>query len=371
MSRVLQLILANLVRRRARTLLTASGIAVGVATIVALLSLTAGLERRAGDLVNLGSADFGLFQRNAADLTTSVLPVELVGALRERPEIADATPVQVLVGAIDGQSSAIVFGGERGGFLTGRLVFTAGRLFRGDGEVVVGGRLAERLGVATGEDLFVAGRRFRVAGIYRAGVFLEDFGAVLPLAVVQGLAGRRADEVTTIAVALAAGVSENIGVAAVERDFPSLRVVSSPEEAARAGANSALISEAVPLLVVLALIVGGLAVANTMLMAVLERQREVALLAAVGWSPRQLGAIVMGEAVAVSVVGAALGLLLGVAAGEVLPRLLALIDVVEPVVTGWTLGRGLLVGLAIGLLGGVYPTWRAARTAPAGVLARA
>ncbi len=79
----------------------------------------------------------------------------------------------------------------------------------------------------------------------------------------------------------------------------------------------------------------------------------------------------MAEAVIVSVIGACLGLLLGVVASEALVRTLGLLDFVAPHVTAWTLGRGVLVGVAIGLLGGIYPTWRAARMDPAGVLARA
>lgn len=364
-------VLANLVRRRGRTLLTASGIAVGVATIVALLSLTSGLERRAGELVHLGRADLGVFQRNAADLTTSVLPLDLVARLRARPEVADATPVQVLVEGIAGDDSAVVFGADPDGFLARRLVFTAGGPATGARQVLVGDRFAERHRVGPGDAVTIGLEDFRVSGVYHSGILFEDRGAVVPLAVAQRLAGRRSDEVTTIAVALEPHVSAEDAMSAIGIAFPSLQAIGSADEAARVGANSTLIVEAVPLLVALALIVGGLGVANTMLMAVLEREREVALLAAIGWSPRQIGAVVMGEAVAVSVVGAALGLLLGLVAGQALPRMLSLLDVVEPHVTAWGLGRGALVGIAMGLVGGAYPTWRATRLAPAGVLARA
>jgi putative ABC transport system permease protein len=365
------LVLANLVRRRGRTLLTASGIAVGVATIVALLSLTAGLQQRAGELVHLGRADLGVFQRNAADLTTSVLPLRLVAQLRARADIADATPVQVLVESVSDDPGAVVFGADPRGFLSERLVFTAGGPATRSGQILVGDRFAERHGLVVGDEVTVALTRFRVAGIYHAGVFFEDSGAVLPLGVAQELAGRRRDEVTTIAVALEPDVPAEQAMAALSERYPSLQAIGSADEAARVGANSTLIVEAVPLLVVLAHVVGGLGVANTMLMAVLEREREVALLAAIGWSPRQIGGVVMGEAVAVSVIGVALGLGIGIAAGEALPRLLSLLDVVEPDVTAWVLGRGMLVGLATGLIGGAYPTWRATRLAPAGVLARA
>ena len=64
---MLGLIKANVFRRSARTALTAAGIAVGVAAIVALLALSAGLNNTAGQLVHLGRADLGLFQRDAGD----------------------------------------------------------------------------------------------------------------------------------------------------------------------------------------------------------------------------------------------------------------------------------------------------------------
>ena len=71
---VLALTSVNLLRRAGRPALTALGVAVGVTTVVALLALTDGLERSAGDLAHLGRADFGVFQAGLADLTASSLP---------------------------------------------------------------------------------------------------------------------------------------------------------------------------------------------------------------------------------------------------------------------------------------------------------
>jgi putative ABC transport system permease protein len=130
-----------------------------------------------------------------------------------------------------------------------------------------------------------------------------------------------------------------------------------------------LISNAVLLIVVLALIIGALAVANTMLAAVLERRRELALLATVGWSPSQLGRLVLGEAVAVSLLGTAIGLLLGLAAAGGLPSALGLGAFISPVSTPWSLGRAVLVGVAIGALGAIYPIWRVTRMRSAAALA--
>ncbi len=74
------------------------------------------------------------------------------------------------------------------------------------------------------------------------------------------------------------------------------------------------------LIVVLALIIGTLAVANTMLAAVLERRRELALLSTIGWSAGRSSAwLVLGEAVAVSMIGTGCGLALGAIASGALP----------------------------------------------------
>lgn len=56
------LVLTDIRRHLARTILTGLGIAVGVATIVALLALSAGIDRSAAGLINLGGAELGMFQ---------------------------------------------------------------------------------------------------------------------------------------------------------------------------------------------------------------------------------------------------------------------------------------------------------------------
>jgi putative ABC transport system permease protein len=117
-------------------------------------------------------------------------------------------------------------------------------------------------------------------------------------------------------------------------------------------------------------VIGGIAVTNTMIMAVLERQSEFGLLAAVGWSPRQVALLVFGEGVGVSLIGAGLGLGLGVGASELAVRALSASAFVTPDINAWGLGRGLIVGIAIGVLGGLYPAWRVTRLDPAQVLAR-
>ena len=87
------LVWRNLRRRPVRSALTSAGVAVGVALIVAVLSINAGAKATADDLVHVGRADFGLFQRGASDLTLSRLPEALVGQVAKEPGVAGAAGI--------------------------------------------------------------------------------------------------------------------------------------------------------------------------------------------------------------------------------------------------------------------------------------
>jgi putative ABC transport system permease protein len=365
---VIGLIALNLVRNRGRTALTAAGIGVGVATIVALLALTQGLKQSVGGLSNLGGASFGLFQSGVADPTSSVLPRSLVAQVKRQPGVEDAAPILLVTEAVPDSPAAIVFGVMPNGFVVRRLVFTAGRSVRGR-EAAVGDALASQLGLAPGDEITLEGERFPVVGVYHAGVAFEDAGAILPLAAANRLAGGSGG-VTTIAVTLKSNASLDAVTAALRRAFPGTTTIANPGEAARANPAFEIVTKAVLVIAVLALVLGAIAVTNTMAMAVLERQRELALLAAIGWSPRQVASLVVGEGAAVGLIGAAIGVGVGVALGHLIVSLLSASGFVDPVLTLWSVGRGFLIGLAIGVLGGLLPAWRVARRPPAELLGR-
>jgi putative ABC transport system permease protein len=351
------LITANLRRRTMRTAITAAGIAFGVAAIVALLALSDGLNQTSAQLFHLGRADLGLFQKDAADPTTSVLPVSLLPRVRAQPEVREVDPIQLVVNGIPKAPGAVVLGVQPNGFVARLLVLTAGRQFS-PGRVDVGDLLAQQLHLQPGSSLRISGHPFVVAGEFHSGIAEEDTGVIALLSDAQAIAGRTPDEVTTFAVRVSPETTAAEATRELSRAFPNLLAISEPSEAVRAGANSELISKAVLLIVVLALIIGALGVANTMLAAVLERRRELALLTTIGWSPPQLGGLVLGEAVMVSVLGTGAGLLLGLAASKLLPGALGLGGFITPVITVWSLGRAILIGILIGVLGAVYPIWR-------------
>jgi putative ABC transport system permease protein len=360
--------IAAIRHRPGRTLLTALGTALGIATIVALLAVSDGAQKSAGQLVSLGASDLGLFQRDATDPTTSVLSTGLIKQLDRTPGIAAATPLLLLVNDVRQSPSTVVFGAEPG-FETGRLVFSSGHLFTNRRQAVIGDALASQLHLRLGSTLTVAHRNLAVVGIYHIGISFQDTGAFIPLATAQSISARPG-ETTTIAVHLDSATKPAAAQRTLAKAFPGVTIIADAQEAVRAGVNGLLVSKAALVIAVLALVIGGIGVINTMLMSVIERRAEFALLSAIGWSPLQVAVRVLLEGVVTTVIGAGFGLLLGVLGAQLLVDVLSVQAYVSPNVTAWALGRALLVGVLIGVLGGLYPAWRASHVSPAHVLAQ-
>ncbi|MQA74209.1 MAG: FtsX-like permease family protein [Solirubrobacterales bacterium] len=364
------LIATNLRRHVGRTVATAIGIAIGVATIVALLSLGSGLKQTAGELIHLGQADLGIFQKGVSDPTASVLPASLAERLEKRSEVERATPMLLVIRAVSEEPAAVLFGVDPKGFISERAVITEGTKTLDPKHVLIGDQLAASLDAHPGSKITLKRRDFTVAGVYHTGIFFEDTGAMVDLATAQSIE-RRPGDATTIAVELAPDTTLEDAERQLTSALPGTQAIGTADDAARAGANGNLISKAVILTGALALIVGGLGVANTMAMAVLERERELALLSAVGWRPRRLAALVLAEGVATSVLGAGIGLVLGGLGANLLGDALGVSGVVSPHVTPWTIGQALLIGVLIGVLGGLYPAWRATSVSGVELLSRA
>ena len=83
-----------------------------------------------------------------------------------------------------------------------------------------------------------------------------------------------------------------------------------------------------------------------------------------------MGGLVLTEGLIVSILGAAAGVVIGSIGAQLLVHALGAQAFVSPHVTAWVLGRALLIGILIGVLGGLYPAWRAAHVSPAQALAQ-
>jgi len=355
-------------RRRARTALTAAGVAIGVGLIVALLAIAAGVRKTAGDLIHIGRADFGVFQESASDLTRSLLPESLQQKITDMPGVDAAARVFLRVSEVQGEKSFLVFGYDPEEFPSRRLVIVAGRRARGQ-EVLLGNAAARSLGLAPGDTIEIEGRVFPVAGLFHSGNRFVDGGAVLPLTTVQRIAGRPG-EVTTFGVTVQLGRRPDEVAKLVEQRIPGAVAVTEPGEVVKVDTSSRLIIDAGWIFSLLALIVGGIGVMNTMAMSVIERIQEIGIMRAVGWHKRRIALLILSEAVGIGLLALGIGLALGYMAAELFTQRGNLSQLVEPDFTAGVFAWGLAFALGVAVIGALYPAWRAVRLTPIEALRR-
>ncbi len=123
---------------------------------------------------------------------------------------------------------------------------------------------------------------------------------------------------------------------------------------------SAVLITALPGLVAISLVVGGIVIMNIMLMAVAERTREIGIRKALGARRRDILAQFVVESATLSTVGAAIGIGCGIGLAFVVRALTPLPAAVAP----WSVAVGVLLGVAVGMAAGIYPASRASRLDP-------
>ena len=304
--------------------------------------------------MHVGRADFGLYQADVSDFPRSLLPESLARAVARDEGVAAVAKVKLLI-----TGGMLVFGLDPNEFAYRRFVVVSGRRAR----VMAGDHSGKKLG----DVVRIAGRTFRVAGIYHSGDRFEDLGVVLPLHTVEAIA-HRPGEITSIGVTVKLGDNVKAVANRLEQRYPGVAAITEPGDAIKVDTSSRLIVSTGWAVSLMALIVGGLAVANTMAMSVFERTREIGILRAVGWSGRRVGAMIVAEALCICLLALGVGCALGVLAAQLFVGRSALSGLISPSYTASTFAWGIAFALGVGLIGALYPVWRAVSLEPVAAL---
>jgi putative ABC transport system permease protein len=119
---------------------------------------------------------------------------------------------------------------------------------------------------------------------------------------------------------------------------------------------------------VIAMVLGSVGVLNTMMMTVFERTREIGILRALGWRRTRVLNLVLGEAAALGLTGSLLGTALGFAGVKALAQAPMASIFITADLPPAVLLVGVLLGLGLSLVGGLYPALRAAALEPSEAL---
>jgi len=373
---------AGLRTRRLRAALSALGIAIGVAAIVAVLGLSS--SSQAGLLAEIDKLGTNLLTVTNGQTVfgqTAELPAAAPGMIRRIgpvTQVADTGAIDSahayrspLIPAIN--TNALSVQAASAGLP--RAVGTSlaqGRYLNAatatQPVAVLGATAAERLGIDRiwpGERIWLGGRWFYVAGILRPAVLASEIDTSVLVGFPAahkylGFDGHPStiyvraatDQVTAVQQVLAATANP---------ESPSNVEVSRPSAAlvARAAAKSALNGLFLGLGAV-ALLVGGVGVANIMVISVLERRSEIGLRRALGATRRQIRTQFLSEAILLAALGGAAG----VAAGAAATAIYATTKHWAIVIPAAAWAGGIAAALVIGAVAGLLPALRAARMSP-------
>ncbi len=356
----------GLSRRPVRTLLTTLGLSVAVAGMVVFLSLGEGIKQVfTGQFRSVGpDVQLTLDGAQSGLLPPPNLPESIVAKVRVAAAPYGATQVTPVVTflkqSLDPTQSAVYYGlpaAQGIGALFEGLQTTRGRMLdvsdEGKEVAVLGQSAARNAGADVGGTVDVLGTPVRVIGVLEGGHGLNDSFTFLPLTTLQRLSGAPG-QVSLVAVTLRDAGRAALVAKALARE---LKLEGQTRGDVLAVINRALrVTDAARIgISVVSLIVGGLAVANTVAMGVFERVREFGTLRAIGARPAFVRTLVLTESLLLAVVAGVIGLLIGLAGNagvNAYTRTLANIDAaaLTPTLAAVALGVSLILGLVAALI---------------------
>jgi putative ABC transport system permease protein len=383
-------------------LFTVLGIAVGVAGLVALGAMAERITRfiDGGDRFVLGQISVaGEGMGMGTGFTAGgLLRAAKIEEIRRVPGVAAAQaqvmlPLNPTTSQFLTLTQELILGVDPGVPMPNRqyreLPVRAGRFLRaGDRAVaVVGSDFAASRGLRVGGRLELSGRPFEVVGVLDKTLTAPDRFAIIPLddardlwlrrdpLMVQVFAGgaggmSRADLNTGAAVAWAEGVDPDALARRIQTEVPGVNVTIPGELSRLLRQSTAFFSALLFGIGVLGLVIGGLSLSNTVAAAVFERIRDFGIKRALGATDLQLLGEILGEALAVSVTGGAVGVGLALAIGAVVDARVFRQGQQLFLFSPRLLGFALVFSVILGGLAATYATLRIVRLSPAEAIRR-
>ena len=372
--RFITLIARNLIRRRTRTVLTATGLAVAIAAVLDLVGIAWNFERSFLALFVGKGIDLVVVRAGISNQLSSTLDQNLGQKLRQTEGVARVAPsLMDTVGFEQANiASALVNGWESDSLLFRGSRILEGRTFRpGEGRVALLGRvLALNLGKQVGDDLDVAGEPFKVIGIYESDSLFESGAMVVPLATLQRMMGREGQVTGFVIQARSSdpGDDRRAANSGSRREIPGVAATPARDHVER--------DVQLRLAKVMAWATDGPRPGARIGRHAQHHDHDGVRADPGDRDPPRPGlaaeagaALILGESLCLGLLGAALGMVLAMVGLRILLLAPTARGFIDPNLPPAVLGIGLVLGLLLSLLGGIYPAARASALDPSEALA--
>lgn len=374
--------LNNLRRRRAKALMLIAGLAVGVATVVSMLAITAALradtEKKidqygANILVQPRSDDLSLsYGGVAVGVSTAVAEltsadVASIRTIKNKENVATVAPKLLSPVDVSGARVLLVGVDFQQELKLKKWWNWEGKVPEGTDQIIVGQEAAARLKAMPGSTLEILGKQFSVAAVLNATGGQDDSLIYADLGTVQALTNKPGQVSLVEVSALCSTCPIDQIVQQIGDKLPNAKVTALAQVMKSREQTVDQLSNFSLAVSVVVLLVGGLVVLTSMMSSVNERTREIGIFRAVGFRRSHIVRIILMEALLLSLVSGLVGWAIGTLGSSVIAEQVAKLDVGvswDPVLAGEALGLAVLVGIA----GSLYPAIRASALDPAEAL---
>jgi putative ABC transport system permease protein len=371
----LSLMVKNPFRNRTRAALAIVGIAIGIATIVVLGMVTGGLQTATTSTLKAGAAEITVTPVGSSGFGSAggTLNESLANDLLNISGVSNTAGVIGLNANVTGVSNASSSGFGEGLLINGidsdklslEGIDSINGSFYSNGssnELILGTTAASNLNKTVGSTINLFGTNFTVTGIYQTGNFITDSGGFMALNTLQNLTSNDG-KVSDIAVKVADNANVTTVSQSIKNAYPNqLTATTAADQANRINQGLGFINTASFAISLLAIVIGGIGIINVMIMSVFERTREIGVLKAVGWRSSRILTMILGESIILTLTAAVVGIVVGVIGVNVL---LAVTGAgFKPELTVGILLRAIGIAFLVGIIGGLYPAYRASRLPP-------
>ncbi len=382
------LILKNLFRRPVRSVLTLLALSTAVASVVALLGISQGFTRSFAGVYESHAVDIVVSRAGSADRLSSSIDEDFAKRIGLLPGVARTAAVLLETMSLEAEG---VYGIPSMGLASDSWLRSDYEVRLGQNDTAInlfdvdsgakgivrdksasdsktlwlGVHLADRLGVDVDSSVNLFDESYRITGIFKSPSTWENGSMIFVLDELQRMTDRvgQATYINVVLDLAAVGGNSTVVIDSIEAlDAKLLPLATSDfvETDTRmqiAGAMAWMTS-------IIAIVIGSIGTLNTMLMSVMERTKEIGILRAVGWPKRRVVRMILLESCGLAIAASLLGTLLAMGLTWMLAQSPVAKGILSPSVDAAVVLQGFLLAMVIGLLGAIWPAWRAAQLLP-------